>query len=96
VNIEPAGGAEPPLEGAGDAAIRRVAWGDYGRRPGWTGFYAPAGGLLGRGVGKPGRLPLGRDELPEVMAASAVRVGLDGAREPVKQIVNIADEHGEL
>ena len=57
---------------------------------------AAAVGLLGRGVGKPGRLPLGREELPEVMAASAVRVGLDGAREPVKQIVNIADEHGEL
>ena len=53
-------------------------------------------GLLGGGVGEAGRLPLGREELPEVMAASAVRVGLDGAREPVKQIVNIADEHGEL
>jgi hypothetical protein len=57
---------------------------------------AAAVGLLGRGVGKPGRLPLGREELPEVMAASAVRVGLDRAREPVKQIVNFADEHGEL
>jgi hypothetical protein len=28
--------------------------------------------------------------------ASAVRVGLDGARELVKQFFNIADEHGEL
>jgi hypothetical protein len=52
--------------------------------------------LLGRGVREPGRLPLRREELPEVMAASAVRVGLDRAREPVKQIVNFADEHGEL
>jgi hypothetical protein len=57
---------------------------------------AAAIGLLGRGVRKPGRLPLGREELPEIMAASAVRVGLDRAREPVKQIVNFADEHGEL
>jgi hypothetical protein len=57
---------------------------------------AAAIGLFGGGVGKPGRLLLGRDELPEVMAASAVRVGLDRAREPVKQIVNFADEHGEL
>ena len=57
---------------------------------------AAAVGLLRRGVGKAGGLPLGFEELPEVMAASAVRVGLDRAREPVKQIVNFADEHGEL
>ena len=26
--------------------LRRVAWSDAGRRPGWSGFYAPAGGRL--------------------------------------------------
>jgi len=92
----PVTGVDPELEpeflvqrraGARELAIPEVV--EQGGR-------APAIGLLGRRIGKAGGLPLGREELPEIMAASAVRVGLDRAREPVKQIVNFADEHGEL
>jgi ATP-dependent DNA helicase RecQ len=37
---------------------RRVPWADFGQRPGWTNFYAPAGGRLRAWD------PLGRDRAP--------------------------------
>lgn len=50
---------------AGSVAVpQRVAWSDYGRRPGWLSFYAPAGGRLRAWD------PLGSERVPATVRRS--------------------------